>query len=163
MSLIPLTSSIHCHLRSQVQLVPHTFDPHFHTSEDLITLLLHTFTLIFFFRILCQTHSPVYTTSPLSQPLVLYRLQIIADLSQPCHQPRSSSSTLPNTLEFTSSTTPSIYTLSNHGYNTQHCLNPTLSENHSITHIHAHHDTRPTICIKILHCFQHFFRNSIHP
>ena len=49
--------------------------------EQLITLLLPTFTLNF---LLSHTlpNSPIYTTSPLSQPLVLYHLQITAGLSK---------------------------------------------------------------------------------
>ena len=54
----------------------------------------------------------------------------------------------------TSRTTPSIYTLNNHGDNTQPCLNPTLTRNHSLTFIptrtHAHYH------IETLHCFQQF-------
>ena len=49
--------------------------------EHLITSLLPIELSTFFFRILCQTHSPVYTTSPPSQPLVRYHLQITAGLS----------------------------------------------------------------------------------
>ena len=57
--------------------------------EHLITLLLPTFgksaLSTHFIRILYQTHSPVYTTAPLNQPLVLYHLKITVGLSQTCH------------------------------------------------------------------------------
>ena len=52
-------------------------NPHYHTRSTL-KLYSYLHSLSTFFRILYQTHSPIYTTSPLSQPLVLYHLQITA-------------------------------------------------------------------------------------
>ena len=80
--------------------------------EHLKTLFLLTFTLNFFVCICYQTHSPVYTTSLLNHPLVLYYLQITAGYSQTCLHlltvvPALSHSILP----FTSRTTPPIYKL----------------------------------------------------
>ena len=62
---------------------------HMHSIPINITRAPHNFTLTwtltFFFCILYRIHSPVYTTSPPSQPLVLYHLQITAGLYQTCH------------------------------------------------------------------------------
>ena len=51
-----------------IHLLTDAFHSHLHTSS---TLLLYSYPhslSAFFFRILCQTQSPVYTTSPLKQP-----------------------------------------------------------------------------------------------
>ena len=50
----------------------------------IIMIIIHSLST-FFFYILYKTHSLIYITSPLSQPLVLYHLQITAGLSQTCH------------------------------------------------------------------------------
>ena len=85
---IPFTSSISCHLRSQVlkQSTSSNGSPFCITCirpplpyvNHLITLLLPTLTVNFLLSHTLPTHSPVYTTSP-SQPLMLYHLQITGD------------------------------------------------------------------------------------
>ena len=88
---ISFTSSISRHFRPRYlkqsltlmvrRLVSHAFDPHVHTSStSYVYSYLHSISA-FLFRILYQTHSPVCITSPLSQPLVLYHLQITAGLN----------------------------------------------------------------------------------
>ena len=72
------------------------------------------------------------TTSPLSQPLVLYHLQITAGLSQTCRD----SSPFPSTLEFTFTTTPSIFILNNHG-----------DKQKPIAHIHSSTQTHALLTI----------------
>ena len=67
--------------------------PEFAYFEHLLTLLLPTSTLNFF-RIPYQTNPTVYTISPLSQPLVLYDLQLTSGLSQTFHHWRVAVSAL---------------------------------------------------------------------
>ena len=106
-----------------------------------------------FFRILYQTHLPVYTTSPASQPLVLYHLQITAVYLKPATIRTQQLQPFPKR--------PNIHLL-NH---TSHISfkqpwrhHTTLSQSNitrkPFTHIISHPDTRPTIYIKTLHCFQ---------
>ena len=65
--------------------------PKFPYLEHLITLLLPTFTLNFLLSHTVQTHSLVYTNSPLNHQLVLYHQQITANFSQTCVHLQSAS------------------------------------------------------------------------
>ena len=140
---VHFTSSIHWKLRSKIEknqisltvlpLISHTLMPIY------IPRAPHKFTLTYIhsrlpsFGYPTKLNIPVYTTSPLSQLLVLYHLQIIAGLS--CHHLHSAVPAL--ALAFASRTTPSIHSRwNNNGDLTQPCLIPILSGNHSHTYIH---------------------------
>ena len=65
-------------------LVSYTFDPHYHTPSTSQLYSCQHSPSTFFFSIFYQTYSPVYSTSSLNQPLVLFHLQITACLYHIC-------------------------------------------------------------------------------
>ena len=126
--------------------------------------LIPTFTFNFLLSELYQTHSPVYTISPLSQPLVrdvssANNSWFIANLPPFA---LSSSNPFPGTLTFTSRTTSSIYIYIKQPWKHHTALSQSNINRKPLTHIISHPNTRPTIHIKTLHCFQKFSSNSIH-
>ena len=127
--------------------------------EHLITLLLPTFTFNFLLpHTLPNSLNNFSFESATSAVSLANNSWFISNLSPFA---LCSSNPFQNTITFTSRTTPSIYTVNNHGDITQPCLNPTLTGK-PFTHIISHPDTRPTIYIKTLHCFEQFSSNSIH-
>ena len=117
-------------------LVSYAIDPHFHTIEHLITLLLLTFTLNFLSHTLPNSltslHNFYFGSATCSVSSANNSWFISNLLPFTLHN----SSPFPSTLAFASHSTPSIYTLNNHGDITQPCFNLTLTGNHSLTSIH---------------------------